>query len=155
MTQVLVVVCCRWSVENDAAENTVRVLQTEVAVVPACPILSDLEPISHRLPDRNGALSDAWNSVVDVATRLAKTMPVDGGTVRLEVVGNMDDKAVTPVGNYRGAWNRPVDRLTLSSVPVWRTRSFFYRQPVLSRDSRVWCFIVVVCVDGVVPPAVS
>jgi len=126
-TEVLVVVPVCWAVEYYATEEALRVLQTEVAVVPRRAILRGPEFICHAFTRGDGALSDSWNSVGQQRVELSHAMPMDSGSVADHVVGDVDFDRVTPVGDDGWTGDRSVECHACSAVAIRSAGTFLGR----------------------------
>lgn len=122
--EILIVVSGGRTVQDQASESTLCVLQSEVTVVPGRAILGDGEVVGLGGTRGDGALSNTRHTIGVAAVELPQTMPVDGSTVGHEVVGHVDLEVVTPVGLSRGTISYPDGRdvhviymLTVSSGP--------------------------------------
>ncbi len=111
------------------------------------------EAVGQRVAGRDGALRHARHTVVLDGPELPDAVPVDGRAVLLEVVGHVDHQRVAPVGDERGAGDGAVEGQTGALVAVRRAGHVLHREPVLARDARIRCHVVVVGVDGEVAPA--
>lgn len=66
-----------WSVDGQRAEKAIRVLQTVVAVVPRCAILSGIEDVRVILSRGDGTLRNSRYPVNKVAVQQSKPMKMD------------------------------------------------------------------------------
>lgn len=100
--EILIVVSGGRTVQDQASESTLCVLQGKVAVIPGRAILGDGEVVRLGGTRGDGALSNSRHTIVVAAVQLSQTMPVNGSAVGQEVVGDVNLKIVTPVGLHRG-----------------------------------------------------
>lgn len=175
--KVLIIVRRGWTIQDQAAESTLSVLQREMAVIPGGAVLGGLELVRLRATRRDGALSDTRHTVRVGAVELPHAVPMDSSTVGLEVVGDVNLEVVTPVGlgeivsylfmgkvrmcilgithSNRGTRNSPVERHASPLIPIRRAVNGVKSQPVLAGDASVGDLLVVVGVDRVVAPAAT
>lgn len=97
-TEVLIVVSRGWTVQDQASESTLCVLQTEMTMIPGGAILGSLELVSLRATRRHGAFSDTRHAVVVTAIELPQAVPMNSSAVALEIVSDVNLESVTPVG---------------------------------------------------------
>jgi hypothetical protein len=75
--KIFIVVGRGWPVDDQRAEKTVAVLESEVRVVPGGSILAGVEFVRESLSGSNGALRDPGYSIELRAVQLPNSMPVD------------------------------------------------------------------------------
>jgi len=126
-----------------------------MTVVPAGAILRDLIFVGQGLSGAYWALSNTRNSIVLHAMELAHTVPVDSRTIRLHVIGYVDDKIITPVGGNRRTRHGPIERHAGAFVSVLVANTFFRRQPYLHSIAGVGKGGVVVRINFILIPTAS
>ena len=52
--------------------------------------------------------------------QLSHTMPVNGGTIVFQVVGDVNDKGISPVSNERWTGNGAVESHGVTLISIWR-----------------------------------
>ena len=87
------------SIENDRTNDAVTILARVVGVVPRRSILSGLEGVGVCISRSNWALRDARNTIGTAVVQLPQTVPVDGGSIVLHLVGDCHRDHVAPVGH--------------------------------------------------------
>ena len=85
------------SPNDHGADNSVAVLVGIVAVVPGRAVLLDVEVVNLHAPWGDGTLGDTIGAVLIALAVLADAMPVDGSSIVLHVIIDVDLDVVTPV----------------------------------------------------------
>lgn len=173
--EILIVVSGGRTVQDQASESTLCVLQSKVAVVPGRAVLGDGEIVGLGGTRGDGALSNARHTIIVAAVELSQTVPVNGSAVGQEVVGDVNLEIVTPVGLHSGtisyldelvieviyaymklrAGNGSVEGHASPLVSIRGTVNGVKGQPVLPGHARGGEFLVVVGIDGIVTPAAA
>ena len=111
-----VIVCGTWSVEGHWSRKTIRILQGIVAMVPGTAVLQDFEDVGKSVCRCDWALGDSVDSVHWHCMKLTNTMPMDGGSVVLQLVCHSDLQGVAPAGLNPGSGIHCVETFTLGLV---------------------------------------
>jgi hypothetical protein len=106
-------------------------LETEVGMIPSGSILSGSEFVGQAVAGGNWTLCYTWNTVVFSRVQLTNTVPMNGSSIKLEVVRDMNDEVVSPVSDDGWTGNGAVESKSETRVSIWRNCSVFNRQPVL------------------------
>jgi hypothetical protein len=101
---------------------------------------------------------------------------MNGSSIKLEVVRDVNDEVVSPISDDSWSGNSAVESKGKAGVSIWRDCSVFNRQPILlslldfflhnsllletralylSSDSGIRSYRVVVCINRVVSPTAS
>lgn len=68
-----------------------------MAVVPSGAVLSQVEAICERSPRSDRALRDPGDTICGYRAELTDAVPVDGGSVDRQIVGDVNVQTVSPV----------------------------------------------------------
>ena len=104
---------------------TIRILERIVTVIPGMTILGGSETVGVCLICGDGALGHAIDSISLISVELTDTVPMDGGSIGCEIVGDVHGNVITPTGFNQGTWISTIDHFTGGlEVSVRRNRSF-------------------------------
>lgn len=76
-SEVDVPVCACWSIDENRANDTIRILQREMTVIPSMAVTCRSERIGKGLAGSDRTLGDSWNTIVGVVVLLMDSVPVD------------------------------------------------------------------------------
>lgn len=131
------------AVENHSSHYTITVLSGEVRVVPRGSELSDLEVVCPGITRSEGTFSNTVDTIVASAVVLPHTVPVDGSTVVLHGVLDIDRHHVTPVG--LDGWGRVLavdQKAQARTIAVWVASGVGDLQVVGDSVASRWEFLV-------------
>jgi len=137
-THVNVVRLSLRTVDNNGTKSTTRVLSRVMGVVPGGAVELSLEAVGEGLARSNWALLDSGSTIIVRSTNLEETVPVKGGSVRLEQIGDSHLNPITPVGldertGELAVYNDTGLLNTIGSNGLSRNR-----EVVLARNASVW-----------------
>ena len=108
-SQINVVVGTGRSLDDNGALNTVRELSNEMAVIPGGTIRAGNPLVDTGITWCQTALGNTRNTILVIGTELTDTVPMDGGRIVAQGVGNSDLDSITPVAHNGGSWNLTID----------------------------------------------
>ena len=107
--QINVIIGRSRTMDHNWASDTITVLRAEVRVVPRCAVVGSDEFVDLGITWCKSALSDTVDTVLVIGIELTHAVPVNGGTVVGQVVGNLDTDCVTPVALNERTWILTID----------------------------------------------
>lgn len=170
---ILIVVCRRRAVDENATKQTLPGLQTVVRVVPgesielsetelvkdlpARAVLGQTELIRHAAPDCNGALRNRHHTIIRVGKVLAHAVEVDARAICAlgQVVGEVNPDSVSPISVDGGTGYAAVDGLDIAFDSIRGCGTVLKDKPVLASNASIWNGLVVVGRNIVVTPGGS
>lgn len=102
---------------------------------------------------RGGVVRESQHTIIKRVIPHMETMPVNSCPVLQHVIGDMDDKVITPIGKDRGTRNSAVKGHACSKVAVRGAVSLLDREPVLPGVSGVGPGGVVIGIETKLSPA--
>ena len=113
-------------------------------MVPTVAILQSLKFVGVSATSSNGALCHAIHAIGFICMELSEAMPMNGGTISLDVIGDMDGDVVAPAGFDQWAGIRAIHDFAFGlKISIWRYCFVRDIKPELTMDSLGPGFLII------------
>lgn len=146
-TEVFVVLSCRRAMNHNAAKHSLPCLKREMRMIEACPILLGPPGIGVTCPWGNWTLGNRDSAVHLVIEKLSDPMKMNTGAIVFQIVFYMNLDGVSPVCLHGGAWILAIDEHHGSIDAIGGSCGIGDVKPVLSHNTCVRGFRIVVGID--------
>ena len=141
-SNVNIIRCLSWTVDDHSSCETGRVLSTVMGVIPGCTEKVRKEGIGHTRSRSDRALINSRNAIVPRSALLQKPMPMERSTFfgARNLVTNINGDSIAPIGFDGWTGECTVDKQSASIHSI--------RRDYTTGDIEVVCGTIASCRDG-------